>query len=173
MKVIGCIPSRYASTRLPGKPLCDIGGKPMVIRVVEKAMQVKNLHDVVVLTDDERILKVVNDQFGSPTWTYRVASQLELLLEQGREGLYHVTAEGHCSWYDLAVYFLEKIGVPSRVEPCSAIEYAAAAPRPANSILGNGRLIKEKLNRMRHWQNDVDQFVLLYRDCLIEMAEKS
>ena len=61
MKVIGCIPSRYASTRLPGKPLCDIGGKPMVIRVVEKAMQVKNLHDVVVLTDDERILKVVNN----------------------------------------------------------------------------------------------------------------
>ncbi len=61
MRVIGCIPSRYASTRLPGKPLCDIGGKPMVIRVVEKAMQVKSLHDVVVLTDDERILNIIND----------------------------------------------------------------------------------------------------------------
>jgi len=61
MKVIGCIPSRYASTRLPGKPLCDIGGKPMVIRVVEKAMQAKSLHDVVVLTDDERILDTVNN----------------------------------------------------------------------------------------------------------------
>lgn len=59
MKVIGCIPSRYASTRLPGKPLCDIGGKPMVIRVVEKALQTKSLHDVIVLTDDERILKVI------------------------------------------------------------------------------------------------------------------
>jgi 3-deoxy-manno-octulosonate cytidylyltransferase (CMP-KDO synthetase) len=61
MKIIGCIPSRYASTRLPGKPLCDIGGKPMVLRVVEKAKQVKSLHDVVVLTDDQRILDVVND----------------------------------------------------------------------------------------------------------------
>ena len=59
MRVIGCIPSRYASTRLPGKPLCDIGGKPMVIRVVEKARQAKSLHDVVVLTDDERILHTV------------------------------------------------------------------------------------------------------------------
>ena len=49
MKVIGCIPSRYASTRLPGKPLCDIGSKPMVIRVVEQAMQAKRLDDVVVL----------------------------------------------------------------------------------------------------------------------------
>lgn len=61
MRVVGCIPSRYASTRLPGKPLCDIGGKPMVIRVVEQAMQVKNLHDVIVLTDDERILNTVKN----------------------------------------------------------------------------------------------------------------
>lgn len=60
MKVTGCIPSRYASTRLPGKPLCDIGGKPMVIRVVEQATQAKSLDDVVVLCDDERILDAVN-----------------------------------------------------------------------------------------------------------------
>jgi 3-deoxy-manno-octulosonate cytidylyltransferase (CMP-KDO synthetase) len=61
MKVTGCIPSRYASTRLPGKPLCDIGGKPMVIRVVEEAMQARSLDSVVVLTDDERILDTVKN----------------------------------------------------------------------------------------------------------------
>jgi len=61
MKVTGCIPSRYASTRLPGKPLCDIGGKPMVIRVVEQAMQAKSLDNVIVLTDDERILDTINN----------------------------------------------------------------------------------------------------------------
>jgi len=61
MKVTGCIPSRYASTRLPGKPLCDIGGKPMVIRVVEQAMQSGSLDQVVVLTDDERILDAVKN----------------------------------------------------------------------------------------------------------------
>jgi len=61
MKVTGCIPCRYASTRLPGKPLCDIGGKPMVIRVVEQSMQVRRLDSVVVLTDDERILDTVKN----------------------------------------------------------------------------------------------------------------
>jgi len=61
MKIIGCIPSRYASTRLPGKPLCDIGGKAMVLRVVEQAKKIQSLHDVVVLTDDQRILDTVND----------------------------------------------------------------------------------------------------------------
>ena len=59
MKIVACIPSRYASTRLPGKPLCDIAGKPMVLHVLERAKQAKQLHDVVVLTDDERILNTV------------------------------------------------------------------------------------------------------------------
>ncbi len=59
MKVIGCIPCRYASTRLPGKPLCDIGGKPMVLHIVEKAHQTKNLDDIIVLTDDQRIFDIV------------------------------------------------------------------------------------------------------------------
>ncbi len=58
-KIIGCIPARYASSRLPGKPLSDIAGKPMIVRVVEKAMQASTLSDVIVLTDDQRIFDVV------------------------------------------------------------------------------------------------------------------
>ena len=60
-KIIGCIPARYASTRLPGKPLSDINGKPMIIHVVERALQAATLSDVIVLTDDPRIYDVVND----------------------------------------------------------------------------------------------------------------
>jgi 3-deoxy-manno-octulosonate cytidylyltransferase (CMP-KDO synthetase) len=59
LKIIGCIPARYASTRLPGKPLCIIAGKAMILHVVEKAKQCQYLSDVVVLTDDQRIYKVV------------------------------------------------------------------------------------------------------------------
>ena len=58
-KIIGCIPARYASSRLPGKPLSEIAGKPMILHVVEKARQALSLSDVVVLTDDQRIFDVV------------------------------------------------------------------------------------------------------------------
>ena len=59
-KVFGCIPARYASSRLPGKPLSDIAGKPMILHVVERARQATSLTDVVVLTDDKRIYDTVN-----------------------------------------------------------------------------------------------------------------
>ncbi|MBO7496413.1 MAG: NTP transferase domain-containing protein, partial [Salinivirgaceae bacterium] len=57
MVVLGIIPARYASSRFPGKPLADIGGKPMVQRVFEQAS--KALEHVVVATDDQRIYDAV------------------------------------------------------------------------------------------------------------------
>jgi 3-deoxy-manno-octulosonate cytidylyltransferase (CMP-KDO synthetase) len=59
MKVIGVIPARYGSTRLPAKPLADIGGKTMVQHVYEIAERAKLLDSVVVATDDERVASVV------------------------------------------------------------------------------------------------------------------
>jgi 3-deoxy-manno-octulosonate cytidylyltransferase (CMP-KDO synthetase) len=60
LKIIGCIQARYASSRLPGKPLQDIAGKPMILHVAEKAKRAAALSDVTVLTDDQRIFDVVN-----------------------------------------------------------------------------------------------------------------
>ena len=57
LKVIGVIPARYSSTRLPGKPLEDICGKSMVLRVVEQAEKAKLLNEVIVATDDKRIFE--------------------------------------------------------------------------------------------------------------------
>ena len=60
MKILGVIPSRYESTRFPGKPLADICGKPMIYWVYEQAKRVKGLDDVVVATDSEKIVETCN-----------------------------------------------------------------------------------------------------------------
>jgi 3-deoxy-manno-octulosonate cytidylyltransferase (CMP-KDO synthetase) len=69
LKIVGIIPSRYASTRLPGKPLADICGKTMVQRVYEQAKQSILLTDVVVATDDERIESAVQSFGGTVQMT--------------------------------------------------------------------------------------------------------
>ena len=61
MKVIAIIPARYASSRLPGKPLLEIGGKPMILHVVESATAAPSINKVIVATDDKRIFDVVED----------------------------------------------------------------------------------------------------------------
>ena len=69
MNIIGIIPARYASTRFPGKPLADICGKPMIRHVYERAKKASSLRDVIVATDDERILSCVQSFGGNAVIT--------------------------------------------------------------------------------------------------------
>lgn len=69
MKSIGIIPARYASTRFPGKPLVDIGGKSMIQRVFEQVSACKSLSEIYVATDDKRIFDHVFDFGGKAVMT--------------------------------------------------------------------------------------------------------
>ena len=115
-------------------------------------------------------LKVVDDQFGSPTWSRRLAQQLARLLEKGGQGLYNASAEGFCTRFDLTRRFLERLGVKKPLSPCFTSDYPTPATRPHNSILENRRLKEESLNLMRPWQEDLDEFVDLFREELLQEA---
>jgi 3-deoxy-manno-octulosonate cytidylyltransferase (CMP-KDO synthetase) len=69
MKALGVIPARYASTRLPGKPLVSLAGKPMIERVWERVRQARSLSGVVVATDDERVSSAVKAFGGEAVLT--------------------------------------------------------------------------------------------------------
>jgi 3-deoxy-manno-octulosonate cytidylyltransferase (CMP-KDO synthetase) len=69
MKVMGVIPARYGSTRLAGKPLADINGKPMIQYVYEAACKAKTLDSVVVATDDQRVCAAVKSFGGTAVMT--------------------------------------------------------------------------------------------------------
>lgn len=85
MKVLCVIPARYASTRLPGKPLKDIAGKPMICRVYDRASEAEKIAAAIVATDDERIYEAVRQHGGKavmtrkdhPTGTDRLAEVAE------------------------------------------------------------------------------------------------
>lgn len=69
MKIVGIIPSRFASTRFPGKPLIDLAGKSMIRRVYEQAVQCEELSEVIVATDDDRIYNEVISFGGTAMMT--------------------------------------------------------------------------------------------------------
>ena len=122
------------------------------------------------LADPERTIRVVNDQHGSLTWSWRLARQIERLLDSDLRGIVHATAEGHSTWYEGARFFLDAMDVPYSMEPCTTADYPTPAHRPANSILENCRLKEAGINGMADWRDDVRLFAERYRDQLLAEA---
>ena len=122
------------------------------------------------VTDPKRTIRVVDDQYGSLTWTMTLARQIEKLLGSDLTGIGHATAEKYSTWFGGAKYFLEAMEVAFSLEPCATDEYPTPAHRPGNSILENKRLKEHGHHVMQGWQQDIDDFVSLYRDPLLKEA---
>jgi dTDP-4-dehydrorhamnose reductase len=99
-------------------------------------------------------LRVVDDQRGSPTWSYDLATGLvDLARHAPPGGVYHCTNAGECTWYDLARAVFEQLGAdPGRVTPCSTEEYPRPAPRPAYSVLSDASWRAAGLTPLRPWR---------------------
>lgn len=142
--------------------LYGINGKNFVKSIVTQAVQKKT-----------KSIKVANDQFVSPTWTYRLALQIREILSGDGIGTYHATAEGHCSPFEYAQYILEKLGIKASIEPCSLKDLHYPARRPVNCLLENRLLKKQGINVMVDWKEDLDTFLDKFGEELIKEAEMS
>ncbi len=109
----------------------------------------------------EMPFRVVADQYGSPTWSGRLARQIARLLEDFHPGLYHATSHGHCTWHDFACRFLRAAGMKRMPDPIPTSAYPTPAHRPANSILDNAALRARGLDVMLPWEEDVDAFAAI------------
>ena len=125
-----------------------------------------------VIQDPARELKVVNDQYGSLTWSYTLALQIKKLLHSDLTGIVHTTSEGYSTWYEAACYFLKTMEVPYKIRPCTTEEYPTPAHRPANSILENKVLKDAGLSTFIDWKEDIQTFVKQYREQLLAEARQ-
>lgn len=106
-------------------------------------------------------IRVVNDQFGSPTYTYDLAKLLADMVVTDKYGVYHATNEGICSWYEFACAIFREAGVDINVIPVTTAEYAARAKRPANSRMDNHKLTENGFNQLPAWQDALRRYVPL------------
>lgn len=104
-------------------------------------------------------LRVVNDEFVSPTSTVEIGRQIVALSQTEDYGLYHATAEGSCSWYEFAAAIFERTGTKVRLEQAGPGEFPAKVPRPKYSVLENRSLKARSLNLFSHWSVGLDDYL--------------
>ena len=107
----------------------------------------KNFVDTILsLSKQMDYVKVVDDQIGKPTYTLDLAYATNDLLDRD-SGIYHITNDGTCSWYEFACAFIDN------AIPCSSEEFPRKAKRPAYSVLET-----TKTAPLRHWRNALEDY---------------
>lgn len=112
-------------------------------------------------TRDE--VSVVNDQIGSPTYTYDLARLIVDMVETEKYGRYHATNEGFCSWYEFACEIFRQAGMNVKVHPVTSDEFPAKAKRPHNSRMSKEKLSENGFERLPSWQDALKRYLEVIR----------
>ena len=106
-------------------------------------------------------LKVVNDQIGTPTYTYDLARLLVDMIETDKYGYYHATNEGgYISWYDFACEIFKQAGYTNTIIPVTTAEYGLSkAARPFNSRLDKSKLVENGFKPLPTWQDALARYL--------------
>jgi len=111
------------------------------------------VNTVLKAAHQQKLLRVVNDQHGSPTYTRHLSLKIAELAAIQAYGVYHITGSGTCSWFEFARTILEFWPVEGvQVLPISSDQLGRAARRPANSLLENRALKQAHLELLPHWK---------------------
>ncbi len=104
-------------------------------------------------------VSVVDDQIGSPTYTYDLARLLVDMIQTDKYGRYHATNEDLCSWYEFAKEIFRQAGMDVPVTPVSSDQFPAKAARPSNSRLSKEKLSENGFERLPAWQDALGRFL--------------
>ncbi len=106
-------------------------------------------------------VRVVNDQIGTPTYTYDLARLLVDMIQTDKYGYYHATNEGgYISWYDFTVEIFRQAGYDTKVTPVTTEEYGLSkAARPFNSRLEKKKLVENGFEPLPTWQDALERYL--------------
>jgi len=108
-------------------------------------------------------LNVVDDQIGSPTYTYDLSKLMCDMMVTDKYGIYHATNEGVCSWAEFASFIFKAAGLDVKVNPVSTEEYMKLVPnqasRPYNSRMSKESLTKAGFNKLPSWQDAATRYI--------------
>ncbi len=121
----------------------------------------KNFIKTMLRLGQERgAVSVVDDQIGSPTYTYDLARLLVDMTESEHYGRYHATNEGFCSWYEFACEIFKQAGMTEvKVTPVDSSQFPAKAKRPMNSRMDKSKLAANGFEPLPAWQDALGRYL--------------
>ena len=114
---------------------------------------------MVKLSQEQDVIRVVDDEVLTPTYTLDVAYQIRELIETGAYGTYHITNQDQCSWYEFASKIFELMDIQVNLERITADEFRSPARRPSYSVLENKALKDIGIDRMRDWDDALNAYL--------------
>ena len=165
-----CPNSIYGSSKLMGEKFTkEFCSRHFIVRTAWLYGEGNNfVRTMLKLSETNKEINVVNDQFGSPTSTVDLAKAIIELIHTEHYGTYHGTCEGKCSWYDFAQKIFEIRNIDIKVNPVTSEEYKRTAPRPTYSVLDNFMLKLVGLNSFRNWEDALIEY--LNEEAFLEVA---
>lgn len=112
------------------------------------------------LAKEKGEVRVVNDQVLTPTYTVDIAARLKDILKTKNYGLYHLTSEGQCSWYQFAKKIFELTGLKVKCQPVNSKQFPTRAQRPKFSVLANKKLKTLKFKPMPLWNDALKRYLI-------------
>lgn len=111
------------------------------------------------LGKERELLNVVNDQFGSPTYTYDLSKILVDMIETEKFGTYHATNEEKCTWYEFTkeIFKLSNINIP--VNPIITNQYPTKAVRPKNSYMSKKSIVNNGFEKLPSWKDALKRYL--------------
>lgn len=151
----------YGSTKLAGERAASLVERHVIVRTAWLfGPEGRNFPRTILrLALTEPVLRIVDDQVGSPTAAPDLARAIMSLLASDRYGTYHVVNSGTCSWYELAKCVLAAAGVDRPIRPIRSAELDRPARRPAYSVLNTGKLEQLLGFHLRHYTEAVREYI--------------
>lgn len=112
------------------------------------------------LSKSHNEINVVNDQIGSPTFTYDLAKGISEIIKTDKYGVYHLTNSGSCSWYEFSKEIFKLANINVKVIPVTTEEFPRPAPRPKYSVLSNDKWIKQGFKPLRDYKEALKEYLL-------------
>src|SRR6266487_5192600 len=159
--------SVYATTKLSGEYFAlNYSDKSYVIRVSAiygkgpwRARRGNFITTMIKLAKEKPEVRVVNDEILTPTPTYEIAKNTAALIKTDAFGLYHISCEGECSWYEFAKVIWETLQLETPLYPASVKDFPLVVKRPFYSVLENEKLNKLGINNLSYWKEELQEFL--------------